>query len=65
MELPDFGWDITLLENASPDDPITLFTMYYTLEIIDLIVENTNKYIQEPQNNSLPYIQANAQYPTC
>jgi hypothetical protein len=60
MELPDFGWDITLLENASPDDPITLFTMYYTLEIIDLIVENTNEYVREPRDNSLPYTQANA-----
>jgi hypothetical protein len=44
MELPDFGWEIALPENASSNDPITLFTIYYTPEIIDLIVEKTNKY---------------------
>jgi hypothetical protein len=44
IQLPNWGWEITLPENASPDDPITLFTMYYTPEIIDLIVEKTNKY---------------------
>jgi hypothetical protein len=45
MQLPDFGWEITLLENVSPDDLIMLFTIYYTLEIIDLIVEKINNYI--------------------
>jgi hypothetical protein len=39
IQLPEFGWEITLLENASPNDPITLFTIYYTPKIIDLIVE--------------------------
>jgi hypothetical protein len=38
MELPAFGWEITLPENVSPEDPITLFTMYYTPEIIDIMV---------------------------
>jgi hypothetical protein len=59
MKLPDFRWEITLLENASPDDPITLFTMYYTPEIIDIIVEKTNEYAQELANDSLPYARAN------
>jgi hypothetical protein len=44
MKLPDFGWEITLLENTSPDDPITLFAMYYMPKIIDIIVEKTNEY---------------------
>jgi hypothetical protein len=48
MKLPDFGWEITLSEHVSPNDPITLFTMYYTPEIIDLIVEKMNKYLREP-----------------
>jgi hypothetical protein len=48
MKLPTWGWEINLLENASPDDPITLFTIYYTLEIINLIVEKTNNYLREP-----------------
>jgi hypothetical protein len=48
MKLPDFSWEITLLENVSPDDPITLFTMYYTPEIINMIVEKTNSYLRKP-----------------
>jgi hypothetical protein len=65
MQLPDFGWEITLPENVSPDDPITLFTMYYTPEIIDLIVEKTNDYVREPQDDSCPRARANTWYPTC
>jgi hypothetical protein len=38
MKLPDFGWEINLPENVSPDDLITLFIMYYTPEIINTIV---------------------------
>ncbi len=44
MKLPHFDWEIHLLENTSPDDPITLFTMYYTPEIMDMIVEDTDNY---------------------
>jgi hypothetical protein len=47
IKLPEFGWEITLLEHVSPDNPITLFTMYYTLEIINLIVKKTNGYTRE------------------
>ena len=65
MQLPLFGWEITLPEDVSPDDPITLFTMYYTPEIIDLIVEKTNKYRRDPQDDSCPYARANKWYPTC
>jgi hypothetical protein len=46
--LPDFGYEIALLENTSPDDLITLFTMYYTPEIINIIVKKTNNYLREP-----------------
>ena len=65
IKLPDFSQEITLLEHVSPDDLITLFMIYYTLEIIDLIVEKTNKYMREPQGGSCPYAQANAQYLIC
>jgi hypothetical protein len=65
MQLPDFGWEITLPENASADDPITLFTLYYTPEIIDLIVEKTNEYVRKPRDDSCPYARANKWYPTC
>ncbi len=44
MKLPHFDWQIHLPEHTSPDDPITLFTMYYTPEIIDMIIKNTNNY---------------------
>jgi hypothetical protein len=59
MKLPYFGWEIHLLENTSPDDPITLFTMYYTPEIIDMIAENTNNYARRPKNESLAYTRVN------
>ena len=38
MILPDFDFEITLPDDVSPDDPISLFTMYYTPEIINTIV---------------------------
>jgi hypothetical protein len=64
MELLDFKWEITLLENASPDDPITLFIIYYTLKIMDIIVEKTNEYARELANASLPYTRVNKWYLT-
>jgi nitric oxide reductase large subunit len=64
MQLPQFGWEITLPEDVSPDNPITLFTIYYTPEIIDLIVEKTNGYMRKPQDKSCPYIRANNWYLT-
>jgi hypothetical protein len=65
MQLPQFNWEINLPEHTSPDDPITLFTMYYTPEIIDLIVAKTNEYRREPQDDSCPRARAKEWYPTC
>jgi hypothetical protein len=62
MQLPQFGWEITLPEDVSPDNPITLFTIYYTPEILDLIVEKTNNYMRKPQDESSPYIRVNNWY---
>jgi hypothetical protein len=45
MQLPDWGWEINLPNNISPDNPITLFTLYYMPEIVDLIVKKTNSYL--------------------
>jgi hypothetical protein len=59
MQLPNWGWEIMLPENVSPDDPITLFTLYYTPEIIELIVKKTNEYQREPQDDSCPRARAN------
>jgi hypothetical protein len=58
MQLPDFAWEIMLLENVFPNDLITLFAMYYTPKIIDLIVEKTNEYRQEPRDDSCPRARA-------
>ncbi len=65
MKLPYFGQEIHLLENTSLDDPITLFTMYYTPEIMDMIFENTNNYTRKSRNELAPYTRANKWYPTC
>ena len=65
MILPDFDYEIELPEDTSPDDPITLFTMYYTLEMIDIIVRNTNSYIPEPEDSECPNTHTNSWYPTC
>jgi hypothetical protein len=47
MQLPNFDWEINLYKDTSPDDLIMLFIMYYTLQIIDLIVEKTNSYVRK------------------
>ncbi len=44
VKLPHLRWEIYLPENTSPNDPITLFTIYYTPEMMDMIVESTNNY---------------------
>jgi hypothetical protein len=52
MILPDFDFEITLPNNVSPDNPISLFTIYYTPKIINTIVQYTNNYQKEPQDPS-------------
>ena len=59
IKLPNFGWEIHLPENTSPDNPITLFTIYYTPEIMNMIVEYTNSYARRPRNKSLAYTRVN------
>jgi hypothetical protein len=65
IKLPHFGWEIYLPENTSPDDPITLFTIYYTPKIMDIIVENTNNYARKIRNELAPRARAKEWYPTC
>jgi hypothetical protein len=48
IKYPDFNIEITLPLNTSPDNLISLFTLYYTLEIIESIVCYTNKVSREP-----------------
>jgi hypothetical protein len=42
IKLPDFKPEIYFPDYMSPDNPITIFTLYYTPEIIEQIIENTN-----------------------
>ena len=65
MKLPHFDWEIHLPENVSPDDPITLFTMYYTPKIMDMIIENTNNYARKSRNELAPRARVKEWYPTC
>jgi hypothetical protein len=65
MKLPHFDWEIHLPEDVSPDDPITLFTMYYTPKIMDMIVENTNNYARKSRNELAPRARVKEWYPTC
>lgn len=64
MQLPDRDPSIDLPHHVSPDDPITLFTLYYTLEIIDQFVEMTNLNPREPKNPQAPRARAKDWQPT-
>ena len=59
FECPDFEFEITLPTDTSPDDPITLFTLYYTPEIIQSIAYHTNNVRREAQDPSKPNTRAN------
>jgi hypothetical protein len=65
LECPDFEFEISLPPDVSPDDPITLFILYYTPEIIESIVQHTNNVVRKPQDSTQPRARANAWYPTC
>jgi hypothetical protein len=65
MQLGEFGYEINLLYYTSPDDLISLFTLYYTSEIVEQIVQYTNEYQREPREPERPHCRANAWYPTC
>lgn len=65
LDLPDFKPKITLLTNVSPNNPITLFTLFYSPKIIDLIVQHTNNVVRQPQDPTKPKARALKWYPTC
>jgi hypothetical protein len=46
LDCPDFDIELCIPEDVSLDDPISLFTQYYTPEIIQGIVESTNSYVK-------------------
>jgi hypothetical protein len=55
MKLLDFSPEIYLLDYVSPEDPISLFIMYYPPAIIEYIVQITNLNPREPRNLEYPY----------
>ena len=65
LECPDFEFEISLPPDVSPDDPIALFILYYTPEIIDSIVQHTNNVVRKPQDSMQPRARENAWYLTC
>ena len=52
INVPKVGFKITLLDTTCADDSIQLWSLYYTLEIIDYIVSCINDYKGRPQNES-------------
>jgi hypothetical protein len=54
LDLPNFKPKITLPPNMSPNNPITLFTLFYSPKIIDLIIQYTNNVVQQPQDPTKP-----------
>lgn len=64
MHIPERRAEITLPPHASPNDPITLFTLYYPPKIIDTIVRHTNLYVRVPKDLTKPRARATEWYPT-
>ena len=59
IECPDFELQITLPHHVSSDDLITLFTLYYTKELISSIVRYTNNLPREAQDPTKQKARAN------
>lgn len=64
VPIEDFGYTINLPPSASCDDPISIFDLYYSPEIIDKLVQYTNNYVREPEVPGKPCARADAWYPT-
>jgi hypothetical protein len=65
MDIPDFGYEIQLPESASCDDPISLFDLYYSPEIMDELVRYTNEAQRNSKDPQKPHCRAGNWYPTC
>lgn len=65
MACPDFDFEIHLSHYTSPDDPIALFSLYYTPELLKSIITHTNFYLREPRDPRKPKSRALAWHPAC
>jgi hypothetical protein len=59
MKLEEKYFEINIPEHAYPNDPITLWGLYYPLEIIDIIVLHTNERVRNAQDPHKPQSRAN------
>jgi hypothetical protein len=55
LEIKDFELEIIFLEYVSLDDPIILFILYYSPEIIFIIVSSTNFYKRKSSEPLKPH----------
>ena len=51
MKIPEFASHVNLPTTCA-NDPLAIFLLYYTPEIIDIIVRNTNDFILKPQKDT-------------
>jgi hypothetical protein len=65
MKCPDFDIEICLPPHTCGNDPLSLFTLYYTPEIVQMIVDYTNSYSREPRDSTKPKSRVLKWYPTC
>ena len=54
MELEEKVFKITLPDTTNPNDPLSLWELYYTPEMINQIVIYTNNYIRKAQDPQKP-----------
>lgn len=64
MKIPDFGYEIQLPPDTSYNDPISLFELYYSSEVMKHITKCTNTCLREPKHPEKPRCRALNWYPT-
>lgn len=64
MKIPRRYFKIHLPEGVSPNDPISIFLLYYPPKIIDIIVQRTNEFNREPEHPDTLFARANNWFPT-
>jgi hypothetical protein len=62
--LPDFDLQISLPYHASHSNPFSIFVLYSTPQIVDLIVQYTNQNPRKAADPDRPNARANQWYPT-
>lgn len=58
MKLKEWDSKITLPEGVDPANPMDLFGLYYTNEMMETITKHTNLYERYPEDPELPHARA-------